>query len=86
MKYSLAFVLALFFLSAANPEVILEESILPIDGRGLQIFAGLIVLAFFMFGFVLYYFIFNKSADEAIAGMKELDRPAQFTKKNGKEN
>ncbi len=86
MRRFLAFILAIFSVSAANSGIALEEgSALPIDDKSLQIFAGLIVLAFFMFGFVLYYFIFNKQADEAVSGMKELDRPAQFTKNNEKE-
>ncbi len=48
-----------------------------IDDSALQIIAGTIILLFFLFGFVLYYFIFNKKTDEAVAGMKGLSRPAE---------
>jgi len=48
-----------------------------VDEKTLQIIAGIILLLFFLFGFVLYYFIFNKSADEAVSGMKRLSRPSE---------
>ena len=47
------------------------------DDSAMQVIAGTIILLFFLFGFVLYYFIFNKKTDEAVTGMKELGRPAE---------
>ena len=78
---ALAFLCCVF--AAIPPEPAAEEvNVEVIDDAALQLIAGTLIMIFFMFGFVLYYFIFNKSADEAVSGMKELDRPAQFTDKN----
>ena len=56
-----------------------------LNERTFQIIAGIIILICFMFGFVAYYTIFNKSADEAIAGMKQLNRPIIISDKKNNE-
>jgi uncharacterized membrane protein len=57
------------------------EEIEPPAGDGImQAMAGIIIVLFFMLGFVLYYFVFNKQANEAVAGMGESKPHAVFRK------
>jgi len=48
---------------------------LPISESSLQLLAGIIVMLFFLLGFVLYYRVFDNASNEAIAGMAKLERP-----------
>ncbi|MCP4646191.1 MAG: hypothetical protein GY852_00450 [bacterium] len=73
------FLLLLFACFSATTEI--EEEIPEIelvDDAVAQVLAGIIIILFFLLGFVLYYFVFNKQTDEAVSGMKELKRAAEF--------
>jgi hypothetical protein len=48
------------------------------DGASLQVIAGIIVLGILVLGFALYYSIFNRKADEMVAGMGEVKPAVKF--------
>jgi hypothetical protein len=50
------------------------------DNAVAQVLAGVIIVLFFLLGFVLYYFVFNKESDEAVAGMSGATPGAGFRK------
>lgn len=68
------------FVSYEIGEVPLEEVEPPVGDGAMQVMAGIIIVLFFMLGFVLYYFVFNKKADEAVAGMEGAKPHAKFRK------
>ena len=59
----------------ANVSDVEELPALPISHSSLQLLAGIIVILFFLLGFVLYYRVFDDASNEAIAGMVKLERP-----------
>ncbi len=51
-----------------------------VDDTVAQMLAGIIIILFFLFGFVLYYFVFNKESNKAVAGMEEIKPHSSFRK------
>ena len=52
----------------------------PVDDASMQVIAGILLLLFFFLGFVLYFRIFNKKAEEAISGMEQVKPDPIFRK------
>ncbi len=50
------------------------------DDAVAQVLAGVIILLFFLVGFVLYYFVFNKQTDAEVSGMSGVKPGAGFRK------
>ena len=51
-----------------------------VDDTVAQVIAGVIIILFFLVGFVLYYFVFNKESNKAVAGMEEVKPHSSFRK------
>ncbi|MBD3398087.1 hypothetical protein GF412_05860 [Candidatus Micrarchaeota archaeon] len=74
-------VLLLFSLLGAT---VAEEELEPMLSDGaMQMAAGIFIVLFFMLGFVLYYFVFNREADAAVAGMRKAEPHAKFREAMG---